>query len=252
MNKKPTYFQRLPRAWHAIALSLMLILYNSEYALAAPNNTLPQQLIDVTQSFLEQIVADYLQRSAIQGRYEIQVKRIDPRLRLMPCENLLKAALETPARPIGRVTVRIQCEGAHPWTVFMPAQVHLYREVIVATHSLQRQTLISATDITLAERDIGLLSQGYLTDVEQAIGNKLGRPLIPGQIVAPAFLQQPATIHKGDQVIITAAGAGISVRMIGEALSDGSIDQQIRVKNLKSERIIKARVIGPGQVEVNM
>ncbi|MBE0969770.1 flagella basal body P-ring formation protein FlgA, partial [Escherichia coli] len=34
--------------------------------------------------------------------------------------------------------------------------------------------------------------------------------------------------------------------------SDGAPGQQIRVRNLRSQRIIKARVIEPGTVEVNM
>lgn len=37
-----------------------------------------------------------------------------------------------------------------------------------------------------------------------------------------------------------------------EALSDGAVGQQIRVRNLRSERIIRARVTGPGQVEAGM
>jgi len=251
MNKKPTYLQRLPHLWRTIALSLMS-LYSLGYTPVTLATTLPQQLIDVTQSFLEQVVADYLQRSAIQGRYEIQVNRIDPRLRLASCDTPLSAALENSAQPIGRVTVRIQCDSSSPWTVFMPAQVRLYREVIVATRPLQRQALIAETDISLAERDVGLLSQGYLTSPEQAVGNTLVRSLLPDQILAPSFLQQPTTIRKGEQVIITAITSGISVRMQGEALSDGTTEQQIRVKNLGSGRIIKARVVGPGQVEVNM
>lgn len=44
----------------------------------------------------------------------------------------------------------------------------------------------------------------------------------------------------------------INVKMPGEALSDGAPGQQIRVRNLRSQRIIKARVIEPGTVEVNM
>ncbi|WP_121363151.1 flagellar basal body P-ring formation chaperone FlgA, partial [Pseudomonas aeruginosa] len=56
----------------------------------------------------------------------------------------------------------------------------------------------------------------------------------------------------GDQVVILARTATINVKMPGEALSDGAPGQQIRVRNLRSQRIIKARVIEPGTVEVNM
>jgi flagella basal body P-ring formation protein FlgA len=40
--------------------------------------------------------------------------------------------------------------------------------------------------------------------------------------------------------------------MPGEALANGGLSEQIRVKNLNSNRVIKAQVTAPGQVEVSM
>jgi flagella basal body P-ring formation protein FlgA len=40
--------------------------------------------------------------------------------------------------------------------------------------------------------------------------------------------------------------------MPGEALESGSIGQQIRVRNTRSERTVRARITAPGQVEVDM
>ncbi|MNN93268.1 flagellar basal body P-ring biosynthesis protein FlgA [compost metagenome] len=53
-------------------------------------------------------------------------------------------------------------------------------------------------------------------------------------------------------MVITARSGTLSVRMPGEALSNGSLSEQIRVKNLNSQRVIKAQVMAPGQVEVSM
>ncbi|KEA26734.1 flagellar basal body P-ring biosynthesis protein FlgA, partial [Pseudomonas aeruginosa C2773C] len=107
-------------------------------------------------------------------------------------------------------------------------------------------------DIALVERDVGLLTQGYLTDPARVVGQKLRRPVVNDQVLAPVFLEQAEAVRKGDQVVILARTATINVKMPGEALSDGAPGQQIRVRNLRSQRIIKARVIEPGTVEVNM
>ena len=197
-------------------------------------------------------MSEHLERSALEGRATVDVNRLDPRLRLTACEVPLSARLESPAQPVGRVTVRVQCEGARPWTVFVPAQVRLFRPVVVTNRPLQRQVVISASDVTLAERDVGLLTQGFLTDLEQAIGNKLARAVVADQALAPGFLLQAEVVAKGDQVVIVARTAGVAVRMPGEALSDGAQGQQIRVRNVASGRVIRARVTGPGQVEVGM
>ncbi|WP_339485891.1 flagellar basal body P-ring formation chaperone FlgA [Pseudomonas sp. EL_65y_Pfl2_R95] len=219
---------------------------------AAANSTLPEQLIGAAQTFLEASVSDYLQRSDISGRHEIEINRLDPRLRLPLCDKELTTTLESPAEPIGRVTLRVRCDGTSPWTIFVPGQVRLYRDVVTATRPLKRASVISEFDVTLAERDVGLLNHGYLTSVEQAIGKKLTRPVRPDQELTPVYVEQAEVIRRGDQVVISAKTGTINVKMPGEALSDGALGRQINVRNQRSQRIIKARVTGPGQVEVAM
>lgn len=233
----------------AVLPALLALGYST---LTTASVTLPDQLIGETQRFLEQAVADYLQRSNIQARHEVQINRLDPRLRLPLCDQALTTTLETPAEPVGRVTVRVRCDGAAPWTVFVPGQVRLYREVVTLLRPVKREGVISEADIMLAERDVGLLNQGYLTDMEQAIGRKATRAMQPDQILAPIHLRQAEVIRRGDQVVISARSGGISVRMPGEALSDGAVGKQISVRNQRSQRVVRARVTGPGQVEVSM
>ena len=76
--------------------------------------------------------------------------------------------------------------------------------------------------------------------------------MVTDQVITLVHLEQAEVISKGDQVVITARSGTLSVRMPGEALSNGRMAEQIRVKNLNSRRVIKAQVIAPGQVEVAM
>lgn len=230
-------------------LALPLIGYSCG---AAATVTSPDQLIGATEAFLEQAVADYLQRSEIQGRHEIRVNRLDPRLRLPLCDQPLATQLESPAQPLGRVTTRVRCNGSAPWTVFVPAEVRLFRPVVVLTRPLKRMSVVGTADLAMVERDVGQLRQGYLTDPAQAIGKKLTRQLASEQILAPNHLQVAEVIRKGDQVVISASSGTVNVRMPGEALTNGTPGQQIQVRNLRSQRVIRARVVGPGQVEVAM
>ena len=219
---------------------------------AADSVTLPDMLIGVTQGFLEFTVEDYLATSQTEGRYEIQVNQLDPRMHMPMCDKELTASLESPAKPLGRVTVKVRCEGASPWTVFVPAQVRLFRDVVTTTRALRRAGIIEAEDVALRERDISLISQGYLSSVDQAIGQRLTRPMVADQVVTLVHMEQAEVIRKGDQVVITARSGTLSVRMPGEALANGGLKEQIRVKNLNSQRVIKAQVTAPGQVEVAM
>ena len=218
----------------------------------AADLTLPEELIGATEGFLEFMVEDYLQRSEITARHEIQVNPLDPRLRLAACDSDLTQSLESPAQPVGRVTVRVSCEGSKPWTVFVPAQVRIFRPVVVVKTALRRDSIIGAGDVALVEQDVSLLNRGYVTEVEQVIGRKLTRATRTDQVLTPAMLQLAEAVRRGDQVVISARSGGINVRMQGEALSGGTLGQQISVRNLTSQRVIRARVAGPGQVEVEM
>lgn len=252
MKTKMTFFRRL-LATCQLSITLPALLAAAyQQDLAAAEATLPEQLIGTSQEFLEQAVSAYLQSSEIQARHEIEIHQLDPRLRLPACDKALNATLESPAQPAGRVTVRVRCEGASPWTIFVPAQVHIYRNVLIASRPLKRATVLSEADLKLVERDVGLLNQGYLTSIEQAIDKKLTRQLLTDQVLAPVHLQQAEVVRKGDHVVITARSGGISVRMTGEALTDGALGQQIRVRNQGSGRSIRVRVTGPGQVEAPM
>lgn len=250
MSKKTTIFRHFRRR-QFMAFLLPILCGLGQFAESA-SVTRPEQLIDATRTFLEQEVADYLERSQIQARYQVEINRLDPRLRLNACDQPLTAKLESPAQPVGRATVRVSCDGSTPWSIFVPAQIQLYRDVLVASRPLQRNITLSAADLMLAERDVGVLNQGYLTSLEQAVGNRLNRNVQPDQVLPPSYVTPANVVRKGDQVVISAKNSSINVRMPGEALSDGALGAQIRVRNQSSGRVVKARVTGPGQVEVAM
>ncbi len=237
--------RNLPSKFFLFCFSLLLTNF-------AAAGTSIDQIIDTAQSFLEQETQNYLSNSDIKARYEVSIGRLDNRLRMAACDQPLSASLENPQQPAGRVTLRIRCEGSVPWSIFVPAQVNLYRDVVVATRPIKRNSIIQTNDISLAERDVGNLKQGYLLSPDSVIGSLTTRALQHDQVISPNQLRQPAAVKRGDQVIISAMSGSVRVRMPGEALSDGAIGEQIRVRNTRSQRVIHARVVAPGQVEVAM
>jgi len=252
MKELTTFFRRMMSKRQRMFRVLPTLCGLGYTSLVLAQQTMPEQLIDTTQGFLEFAVEDYLRTVDIPGRYEIQVNRLDPRLRLPLCDQELNARLESPAQPIGRVTVKVSCDGSSPWSVFIPAQVKVFRDVVVVKRPLTRGSIIGDADVALAERDTGTLGQAFLVTTEQAVGSKLTRPVVADQAILLTSLEKADVIAKGDHVVIKAQSGAINVNMPGEALSAGAPGEQIRVRNLQSQRVIKARVTGPGVVEVAM
>src|SRR5690606_3427092 len=86
-----TVFRRLRGLGLALATTAALQI---PAVAGAAAQTLPEHLIGATEAFLEEQVANYLQRASIGGRYEIQVNRLDSRLRMPACDQPLVASLE--------------------------------------------------------------------------------------------------------------------------------------------------------------
>ena len=237
------------------ALSIRLIIALALVGCGSVHaNPLIEQLIGTTTDYLEDKVAAHLAGNTQDARYEIKVNRLDPRLRLPLCPaDRISAQLESPQTPIGRVTVRVSCDSSEAqWRLFVPANVDLFQQVVISTRPLARHAVISAQDVALRERNVGQLSGGYLLNPEQATGMRARRPIPTDSVINPNQLEQDETVKRGDRVVITAANSRVAVRMPGEALESGSVGSQIRVRNTRSARVIRARIIGPGQVEVGM
>lgn len=198
-------------------------------------------------------VTDYLQQyyqtSGIE-RTKVTVGRLDPRLRLAACPAALELSHQDAERRGGNLTVHTRCPGPTPWALYVPAEVSVYRQIAVASRSLARGHRLTAGDVTLAVRDTGQLRQGFVTHTDAAIGMALQRPLQAGDPVRLSQLEAPTVVRRGDQVRLKASTGTITVDTKGTALSDGRVGDQVRVRNDRSERVVRGRVIGPGTVEV--
>jgi flagella basal body P-ring formation protein FlgA len=58
-------------------------------------------------------------------------------------------------------------------------------------------------------------------------------------------------IKRGDKVVISTKKSDFSIKMSGVAITDGTKNQLIKVKNQNSGRIINATVVEPGLVSVD-
>lgn len=200
------------------------------------------------------VVRGYLEvRNAhLQRPPQIDVGRMDPRLRLPLCAEPLEAYQPAGYRSVGNTTVGVRCRGDKPWSLFVQASVKVFEVVWVARRSMGRGNELSEADIEQAEREVGRLASGYVVDKSDLIGMILKRPVRQGDILAENMLSLPRWIKRGDKVTISATGKGLSVRMEGKALAHGAKGERIRVRNLSSQREIEAVVVAPGQVQVNM
>jgi flagella basal body P-ring formation protein FlgA len=122
--------------------------------------------------------------------------------------------------------------------------------VVLAAHALVMGTVLAPKDLAVEQRDVVGLPPGYLDDPGIAVGLTAGRAIAGGAILTNQQLVSAQSIQRGQTVTLVADGGGISVRMAGRALSDGLVNQRIKVENLSSGKIVEGIARSPQIVEI--
>ena len=185
-----------------------------------------------------------------QGRVEAVARELDSRVKLTPCDAPLEADLPYASTRKVRITAEVRCPGSEPWKIYVPVQLEIWQQVLVATGPLPRGKLLTAADMILAERTVTQQARGFVLDPEHAVGYRLKRALSEGDVITPGVIVSPPLIERGQNVTIEAAAGGLRVQMAGVALEDGLAGEVIMVENRESGRKVEGVVRSGKTVEV--
>ena len=129
--------------------------------------------------------------------------------------------------------------------------VKVFDYVIIANHDLRMETPVTESDFRLAEIPIDGRAE-YVKDIQDVKGLVPHRIIRAGSPVSINYFDQPLVIRSGAPVKIVVNYKGIKASAKGVAMTRGRIGEIIKVKNESSQRIVTARVIDSGTVEVVM
>ncbi|MFT3816019.1 MAG: flagellar basal body P-ring formation chaperone FlgA [Rubrivivax sp.] len=184
-------------------------------------------------------------------RVEIEIGRLDPRLRLAPCKRI-EPQLPPQARLWGRTRIGLRCvEGERPWQVWLPVTVKVFAPALVAQRALPAGTELTAADLHSAEVDWAAEAQAPLTQADKLVGRTLSRALQPGQALRSGDLKLRQWFGAGDTVQILARGDGFAVSGEGQALSSGVEGQPVRVRT-ESGRVLTGVPVAERRVELTL
>ena len=224
-------------------ISTLVIISISHGAVAFQNLS----LIEVeVKEFIQEEYKNDTKYSDIQ----YDVSQIDPRLKLPECDKELTYSMKSYSGKVSNVTVQATCKGTNPWTIYVSSKIIKSLEVVVAKRNIARGETINTGDLGLASKEVRLLNNGYFRNINNAMGMVSKRSIRQGEVVRLSNMAPPLLVAKGDHVKITAAAGQLSVSTNGIALTKGRKGEQIRVRNIGSEKILRARITGQGRVNV--
>lgn len=185
------------------------------------------------------------------ARVDIEIGKLDPRLRLAPCRRI-EPQLPANGALWGRTRIGLRCvEGERPWQVWLPVTVKVFAPALVPVRALPAGTVLSAEHLQTAEVDWAEQSAAPFTQTAGLLGRTLGHALQPGQAVRATDLRQRQWFAAGDTVRLRARGDGFSVSGEGQALGAGIEGQSVRVRT-ESGRVLTGLPVAAHQVEVSL
>ncbi|MEJ6473036.1 flagellar basal body P-ring formation chaperone FlgA [Pseudoalteromonas piscicida] len=201
---------------------------------------------------LEQSAMDFVEPNVAQdsdSQLELSVLPLDSRIPARDCYTPLKYSTATTPPFSTQVTVQVKCEDTPGWTQYVHVRIDHLFPILVSATMLEKGRVISEQDIKVELQPKRFRRVSYIEDKSILIGSRSKRNIREGQAFTQAHI---CMVCKGDTVIIYAKSGGLVIKTQGEAMQDGNRGELINVKNTRSGKSLRARVIEVETVEVNL
>ncbi|MFT5755384.1 MAG: flagella basal body P-ring formation protein FlgA [Alteromonadaceae bacterium] len=240
------YFPKKLMTKFMIYMKILMILM-----LATLLTPLRVSAISFDQDYLSNFVQAFVEKNIVppkKGKMEIKVTDIDPRIKIKPCSSPLQANI--PENHNGRnVNVKIYCDDSAPWKMFIPVRIRITIPVLVAITTIHKGTVLDDSNVAIRFKNQSRIRGEVFNDASIVLGAKSKRTISKKTAITRSNI---CLVCKGESVIITAVSDDFSIKTSGTALKDGSIGDQISVKNHRSGRTVIGKVSSIDHVIINL
>lgn len=185
----------------------------------------------------------------------VQVELLDPpdSLPVTPGATRILVLSSGPEDALGRrlFAVVFEAGGQEHGRVTVTAEVSVFAQVVTAARALRPDDVLEPDDVTVMPVRLRTARHDFVEDADQAVGKRVIKPVPAGAPIRASALTEPYSVKKGDRVTIEVKRGGLTIQTAGVTKSAGKIGQIVAVTNQDSGREIRARVAGPGLVQVD-
>lgn len=182
--------------------------------------------------------------------YKTQLSQIDDRLHLPLCQQSLQIFTRRNLIKPGRNSIGVKCNSTKKWTIYTSATVFIFKDIVTLSQPIRRGDIFTADNLQIEKRDISSFRSGFFNNPDHIINKQATRNLSMGAVINQSNITEPKLIKRGEKVTIKISSPNLEISVAGIALMDGIKKQNIRVKNVKTNKIILATVKQHGLVVV--
>lgn len=182
---------------------------------------------------------------------QVRLTSLSKQLQVSNCKKPLQITKAPATKLIGHTSLSVSCAAPRQWKIHVAAHVDGDVNALIARHPLPRGTLIQNTDLEFVLKKHSQLNHGYYGSANLLKNMEARRNIKAGQVLTPNLVKAQKLVLRGQHITIIAKTGSLNLRTKGKALMDGQQGQTIKVTNLNTKKLIYARVISPGMVEIN-
>lgn len=135
-------------------------------------------------------------------------------------------------------------------TIKVKLYVDSFNEVLVASRAVARGEILREGDFERARLNVRSVPAKAAVDEAEILGLEAKRAISAGRIIQSEDLKLPNVIQAGKQVTLKYEKGRLVATVLVIALESGAAGDYIRVRNEDSKKVITAKVVSEGLVEV--
>ena len=148
-------------------------------------------------------------------------------------------------------TVRIFANGIFAREENVRVRIEVQKDFVVSVNSIAKDSVLQASDVTLQKKWVRSIPMNAISSMDEALGKNVVAGIRPNTMITRTMLKDVMPVKKGKMVQVILDSGAMKMLMNGVAEEDGADDAFIRIRNITSNKIIYARVIGQGKVQVD-
>lgn len=201
---------------------------------------------------IRELTENFIKKHTIlQSDEKIEIKIADVNeLATKSCAQPVEVSFPANASQDHISTIVLSCAASKSWEMFVPVQVNIQTQVLVAKQTIAKSEQITAESLSYAYQDKNQLYNGYFKNINELIGKEAKHVITAGTVLTKANLKDTNIVFRNQPIDLIAKNHAISVTMRGIAKSDGAIHENIKVYNPSSKKILDAVVIAVNKAEV--
>jgi flagella basal body P-ring formation protein FlgA len=204
---------------------------------------------------IEDILVERFRAQGYQDNFEIEFGQREPKIHVAANE---PATIDIEGLSITKSTGRfvatllIPANKTNAKRFRLTGRIHRLIQIPVIGRRLNRGDIIQKNDIEWINLRERKLRRGYIQTEEEIIGMAARRYIAAKTPLTASHMQRPQLVKKGGIVNIALISGAMRLTTQGRSLENGSLGDTIRIKNIRTKKIIEAKVTGASSAKVGL